>query len=313
VDVPDTAVPHSTFVVAARLEPVGGIIEDLLLPLHSSRTFLIGGFGFLVTVVLGALVKRRTVAFPLLVIQFLALGWALWTGQRLLLDAGAEAALPFQQLDRVAQLFNAAWWLVTASYLVLLLNRFAWPVLEERTQRVVPKMIKILCALTILLFSLFGVIAFVYGHPITNLLATSGLVGLIFGLAAQSNLSNIFSGIVLSIERPFAINDVIEVEGQDLARVTDMTWRTTRMVTPADIEVSVPNSVVADRFLMNYSRSEAVKTVVDVHLPPALPIAWVTEKIREGIGKCDRILRDPSYGVEYAGVTIHENQWVMTY
>lgn len=267
---------------------------------------------FLVTIVLGEFLKRRAVAFALLMAQFLALAWALSTGERLLLDAGAET-MPFRQIDMIARLFEAAWWLVPAGYLVWLLNRFAWPALEQRTQRAVPHMIKILCAGIILLLALFGVIAFVYEQPITSLLATSGLVGLIFGLAAQSNLSNVFSGIVMSIERPFAIGDVIEMEGHGLARVTDMTWRTTRLVTPLSYEVSVPNNAVAEGFVRNYSRSGSVKTVVDVQLPPSLPIAWVTEKIKEGIEKSDRIPPGNEYGVEYAGAQLHQNQWAMNY
>jgi potassium efflux system protein len=223
-----------------------------------------------------------------------------------------EASVPFQHLETIAKLFDAAWWLLPAIYLVLFLNRFGWPYLEARSGRAVPRMIKLLCAGVILLLAMFAVIAFVYHQPITSLLATSGLVGLIVGLAVQANIANVFAGIVLSAERPFAIGDVIETEGHGVARVTDMTWRTTRMVTPTNLEISVPNSAIAEGFISNHSKAP-VKTVVDVWLPPSLPIDWATDKIMEGIGRSERILREPAFGVEYGGVQIQRNQWAMNY
>lgn len=312
LDSPDPAIPYSMLVAAARLLPVDTLIGDLLPRPFEARGFLAGGLILLTTLVLGPFVGRGFLALLLLVAQFLALGVLLYTGEGLLF-AALEGGVAFQHLDRIALLFDAAWWLLPAIYLVVLLNRFAWPYVERRTSRAVPRMIKILCAAVILLLAVFGVIGFVYQQPITSLLATSGLVGLIVGLAAQTNLSNVFAGIVLSAERPFALDDVIEVAEHGISRVTNMTWRTTRLVTPAGFEVSVPNGVIAEGFVRNYSRSDAVKTVVDVWLPPALPIAWVTEKIRDGIEKSDRILGEPAPGVEYGAVEVRQNQWAMNY
>jgi potassium efflux system protein len=221
-----------------------------------------------------------------------------------------ETSVPFQHLEAIEKLFDAAWWLLPAIYLIRLLKRFGWPHLEERTGRSAPRMIKVLSAAVVLLLAVFGVVGFVYQQPITSLLATSGLVGLIVGLAVQANIANVFAGIVLSAERPFALGDVIETDGHGVARVTNMTWRTTHMVTPAGLEISLPNSAIAEGFVRNHSKAP-VNTVVDLWLPPSLPIDCVTEKIIEGIGRSDRILRDPPFGVEYGGVQIRHNQWAM--
>ena len=310
IDQPGLAVPFSTFVIGARVTPVGGLLSETVSSL-GARGFLAGGLVILVTVALGVFVSRGVVGFVNFVAQFLALGLLLLAGEHVLFGA-IEASVPFQQLETIAKLFNAAWWLLPAIYLVRFLNRFGWPYLEERSGRAVPRMIKLLCAGVILLLALFGVIGFVYQQPITSLLATSGLLGLIVGLAVQANIANVFAGIVLSAERPFALGDVIETEGHGVARVTDMTWRTTRMVTPTNLEISVPNSAIAEGFISNHSKAP-VKTVVDVWLPPSLPIDWVTDRILEGIGRSERILREPAFGVEYGGVQVRQNQWAMNY
>lgn len=312
LDSPDLALPHSMFVAAARVVPVGSLIGDALPQDLDAPLFLLGGLALLVSVALGLFIVAGPIALGLLITQLLALAVMLLAGQGLLFSA-LEDWVAFQHLDRISELFRAAWWLLPAIYAVLLLNRFFWPFVERKTLRAVPRMIKILCASVILLLSIFGVIGFVYDQPITSLLATSGLVTLIIGLAAQTNLSNVFAGIVLSAERPFALADVVEIEEHGISRVTNMTWRTTRLVTPAGFEVSVPNGRVAEGFVRNYSRSDAVKTVVDVWLPPSLPIDWASEKIRAGIEQSPRILREPAPGVEYGGVKVKQNQWAMHY
>lgn len=110
----------------------------------------------------------------------------------------------------------------------------------------------------ILLLCLFGIIAFVFDQPLTSLLATSGLITLIIGMAIQTNLSNIFAGIVLSLERPFALGDTLKFGDQNPARVADMSWRTTRLEDGFGYVRCIPNSKVTETVLVNYSRRGAL-------------------------------------------------------
>ena len=54
-----------------------------------------------------------------------------------------------------------------------------------------------------------SILAFVFGIPIGTLVATSGVVAIILGLALQNTLSDVFSGIALSLRRPYVIGDWI--------------------------------------------------------------------------------------------------------
>ncbi len=96
--------------------------------------------------------------------------------------------------------------------------------------------------------SFFGIVAFTFDYPLTGFLATSGLVAGIIGFAARENISNIFSGIALNVERPFRIGDWIEV-GDNKGKVVNMTWRSTR------IETSSENVVI------EYCQAESLRSV----------------------------------------------------
>lgn len=90
--------------------------------------------------------------------------------------------------------------------------------------------------------------------PDTNvgpLLATSAVTSLVLGLALQPILTNFFAGVVISLERPFRINDWIQV-GEHEGRVTRITWRTTSIRTRQNDTVIFPNANMARETLTNY-------------------------------------------------------------
>ncbi|MBF0226926.1 MAG: ABC transporter substrate-binding protein [Desulfobacterales bacterium] len=148
--------------------------------------------------------------------------------------------------------FDILWWLSSAIVLIILFEKFLWTPLEERTGQHIPNNVRQFVGFTILMLSIFGIIAFVFDQRITGLLATSGLIAMIVGLAIQINISNIFAGIVLNIERPFRIGDWVKIGNYNDGIVTDITWRATKLNVMNSI-VSVPNSAAAESFVLNYS------------------------------------------------------------
>jgi small-conductance mechanosensitive channel len=84
-----------------------------------------------------------------------------------------------------------------------------------------------------------------------GLIATSAVTSLVLGLALQPILSNFFAGLVLSIERPFRINDWIRV-GEHEGRVVAITWRTTQLRTRDNDNLVIPNGRLADERVLNY-------------------------------------------------------------
>jgi small-conductance mechanosensitive channel/CRP-like cAMP-binding protein len=89
--------------------------------------------------------------------------------------------------------------------------------------------------------------------PVRGLLATSGAVAIVLGLAVQSTLSDVFSGVVLKATEPFEVGDWIfigEIEGE----VVGHNWRATSLLNPEGNIVVIPNSVAAKASIMNQSR-----------------------------------------------------------
>jgi len=84
-----------------------------------------------------------------------------------------------------------------------------------------------------------------------GLIATSAVTSLVLGLALQPILSNFFAGLVISVERPFRINDWIRV-GDFEGRVVAITWRTTHLRTRDNDNLVIPNGKLADERVMNY-------------------------------------------------------------
>jgi hypothetical protein len=83
------------------------------------------------------------------------------------------------------------------------------------------------------------------------LLATSAVTSLVLGLALQPILANFFAGLVISLEKPFRINDWIKVGDQE-GRVMAITWRTTHLRTRDNDNVVIPNAKLADERVLNY-------------------------------------------------------------
>jgi small-conductance mechanosensitive channel len=86
---------------------------------------------------------------------------------------------------------------------------------------------------------------------VTALVATSAVTSLVLGLALQPILGNFFAGLVISIEKPFRINDWIKV-GEQEGRVAAITWRTTHLRTRDNDNLVIPNSKMADERVLNY-------------------------------------------------------------
>lgn len=117
----------------------------------------------------------------------------------------------------------------------------------------VPGLFVNLVQVSLILVGAAMVIAGVWNQNLGALLATLGVGSLVVGLALQDTLGNLFSGISLLFERPFATGDWIGI-GHLHGRVTHINWRAVHIVTrEKDLHV-VPNLVLGKEVINNYSR-----------------------------------------------------------
>ncbi len=93
------------------------------------------------------------------------------------------------------------------------------------------------------------------GVDLDALLAAGAVFAVGFGLAMQSIAQNFVSGIILLVERSIRPGDVIEVEGQ-VVKVRELTVRNTIVRTLDDDELIVPNSILAQSTVRNYTKQD---------------------------------------------------------
>ncbi|MCC7576192.1 MAG: mechanosensitive ion channel family protein, partial [Methanomethylovorans sp.] len=84
------------------------------------------------------------------------------------------------------------------------------------------------------------------------LLAGAGFAGIVVGLAAQSTLGNIIAGISLAVFRPFRVGDRVNVMNE-YGKITDITLRHTVLRTWDNRRVIIPNSIIGDEAIINWS------------------------------------------------------------
>jgi small-conductance mechanosensitive channel len=87
---------------------------------------------------------------------------------------------------------------------------------------------------------------------ITPFLASLGIGGLVVALALQDTLSNFFSGIYLSFDKPIRIGDYIRLETGEEGYVTQVGWHSTRIQTLSNNTVIVSNAKLAGSRITNF-------------------------------------------------------------
>ncbi len=98
---------------------------------------------------------------------------------------------------------------------------------------------------------------------VTSLLAGAGIIGLALGIAFQDLVTNIISGVLIAIRKPFNIGDFIETNGI-FGNVLDIRLRTTEIHNLNGQIVYIPSREVLRLPVINYSRVGKRRIVIDV-------------------------------------------------
>jgi small-conductance mechanosensitive channel len=213
-------------------------------------------------------------------------------------------------LDGVHAALKIAWWLWAAWFLVGFLRAFV--IVEHRPRE--GKLLQDLLAGLIYLVAVFAIIAYVLDLPIQGLLATSGAVAIILGLALQSTLGDVFSGIVLSFSRPYRPGDWISLEGGTDGRVIEMNWRATHVLTARRDLAIVPNSTIAKSRIVNVSSPSGIHGVtITVQLDAATSPATGAAILQQAILNCRLIVATPTPTVTVRSVNATFTEFEITF
>jgi MscS family membrane protein len=124
---------------------------------------------------------------------------------------------------------------------------------------------------------IYIIIAGIIRPPLPTIITVAASLGIGVGLAAQDIFKNIFGGIMILFDRPFQVGDKIEI-GDHYGEVIKIGLRSTRIVTPDDSTVSIPNGEVMSKSVSNTNYGEPnCQVVAEIYLP----ITVDTEKVRQ--------------------------------
>lgn len=128
------------------------------------------------------------------------------------------------------------------------------------------------------IFAAYLVVRVIFQITVQGLLAAAAGIGVAIGFAAQDLLKNLFGGLILVFDQPFQAGDKISIGGT-YGEVVSIGLRSTRIVTPDDNLVTVPNSQVVDQQVANANAGELnCQVVTDLFLP-----GWADEKTAKTI------------------------------
>ncbi|EDY84329.1 transporter, MscS family [Verrucomicrobiia bacterium DG1235] len=92
------------------------------------------------------------------------------------------------------------------------------------------------------------------GYSVGSLLAGMGIGGLALALAAQESLANFFGSVSIVADRPFKVGDWIQVGDRVDGDVEEIGLRSTKVRTWAKSQLTIPNKVLANEIIENWSR-----------------------------------------------------------
>jgi small-conductance mechanosensitive channel len=200
-------------------------------------------------------------------------------------DEGAEAASALLVISA-----KLLWW-VHLSWAIIGFVRI-YLVVKGRPREA--RLLQDLVVGVVYLGTALSILAFVFGVPIGTLVATSGVIAIILGLALQNTLSDVFSGIALTLGRPYVIGDWILLSDGTEGRVVESTWRSTHLLTFANNVVVLPNSYLAKLGLTNVSRPDETHSVaVNVRVVPTRMPSIVADVMQTVLSSCNTIVREP--------------------
>ena len=260
---------------------------------------------------LGARYWKERSSLVYFVIQSIA--FALFTGLLMAGDVipyrpGAQSGP--EPLRLFLDTLEIIWWLTAAWLAVGFLRAFI--VLGQKPHEV--KLVQELLAALIYLAAIFGIIAYVFDLPVKGLLATSGALAIIIGLALQSSLGDVFSGIVLNLERPYRVGDWVILDDTVQGTVIETNWRATHILTGNQDVAIVPNSVIAKSKLINCSTpSRTHGTSIRIKLEPTLTPADACTLLKEVLLGSTKILRTPEPAVTIKDVSAEMLDFELSY
>jgi len=161
----------------------------------------------------------------------------------------------------------------------------------------IPNLFLSLPAYILMLLIASHLIQNIWGQPLGELATVFGVGSLVIALALQDTLSNLVSGLLLLINRPFKSGEFVEI-GDEQGHVIDVNWRYTSLKTRPGNLIVIPNGSIANESIKNYYRpNKPTRIVESIDVAYVHPPNKVKRMLMETMLKTPGILHDPAPSV----------------
>jgi small-conductance mechanosensitive channel len=140
----------------------------------------------------------------------------------------------------------------------------------------------------------------VWKKDITPVLASAGIVGMAVAFAAKDTLANFFGGVSVFVDKPYKIGDYIVLDGGERGEVVAIGVRSTRIKTRDDVQITIPNSIIANTKVVNESAPEPnFRVRIPIGVAYGSDIDRVQEVLLAIALRNDNIVADPAPRVRF--------------
>ena len=151
-----------------------------------------------------------------------------------------------------------------------------------------------------------------------SLLTTSALLTAVIGLSLQETLGNLFAGLAIQAQRPFEVGDWIGIDeaSTNFGRVIEINWRATTVLTAEQVELIIPNGILAKTTIRNFTKpTKITRRTVEVEAPYDVSPAKVEEALLSASRSVSGVLATPApvvltknFGAN--GILYHLQFWI---
>lgn len=219
-----------------------------------------------------------------------------------LVDAEADASLlsAVEPIRKVATILLFSWFLIRlvkgAQEALVSSEKMKKP-MDETTADAIGKLLRASIIITAVLVVLQSL-----GYSVSGVLAFGGIGGIAVGFAAKDLLANFFGGLMIYLDRPFAVGDWVRSPDQEIEGVVEyIGWRQTRIRTFDKRPLYVPNATFTNISVENPSRmtNRRIYETIGVRYSDVAVIQPIVDDVRKMLKQHPDIDQDQTMIVHF--------------
>jgi small-conductance mechanosensitive channel len=190
---------------------------------------------------------------------------------------------------------------------------------RRRSATQLPKLLIDIGKLLVYFIAILIIISQVFERSLSGLLATSGFLAALIGIAVQKTIADAFAGIALNADQAIRLGDWVQTSTAVTGRVKEITWRATHLETLDGHQVVIPNSMlVANQFTNFNAPYRHFRVTRTIRLDYSVPAERAILILQSAMEATEGVLRTPESQVLIedclnGGVLYSMNYWVLDY